>query len=73
MKKIIFGVLVIFIGVVLSVCCFTYASQHPWNYKGIDGILGSFLGTQMLIPFIIGIILTVGGLAICFVEAYIKK
>lgn len=31
----------------------------------IDGLLGSFLGTHMLIPFIIGLI-------ICFREAYLK-
>ena len=73
MKKIIFGTLVTIIGVVLSVCCFTYAAKTPWSYNGIDGILGSFLGTQMLLPFILGVVLSAVGLAICFIEAYIKK
>ena len=73
MKKIIFGSLITFIGVILSACCFSYAAEHPWSYNGIDGLLGSFLGTQMLIPFIIGCVATLIGLTICFIESYIKK
>jgi len=73
MKRVIFGSLVTIVGIILSVCCFSYAAQHPWSYNGIEGILGSFLGTQMIIPFIVGGVLTVVGLVICFVEAYIKK
>ena len=73
MKRVIFGSLVTIVGIILSACCFSYAAQHPWSYNGIEGILGSFLGTQMIIPFIVGGVLTVVGLVICFVEAYIKK
>ena len=73
MKRVIFGSLVTIVGIILSVCSFSYAAQHPWSYNGIEGILGSFLGTQMIIPFIVGGVLTVVGLVICFVEAYIKK
>ena len=73
MKRVIFGSLVTIVGIILSVCCFSYAAQHPWSYNGIEGILGSFLGTQMIIPSIVGGVLTVVGLVICFVEAYIKK
>ena len=39
--------------------CFIYAVMNPWNYNGINGLLGSFLGTQTLVPFIISTAATV--------------
>lgn len=73
MKKTIFGGLLVIIGLVFSVFCFVYAVINPWNYNGITGLLGSFLGTQTLIPFVISLIVLLTGLFICGYEAYIRK
>ena len=40
------------IGLVFSAFSFIYAALNPWNWNGIDGLLGSFLGTHMLLPFL---------------------
>lgn len=69
-NKMIFGVLITVIGLVFSAFSFIYAALNPWNWNGIGGLLGSFLGTHMLIPFIIGVIIMVAGLWLCFKEAY---
>lgn len=72
-NKMVLGVLITLIGLVFSAFSFIYAALNPWNYNGIDGLLGSFLGTNMLLPFIIGLAIMVVGLVICFKEAYGKK
>ncbi len=72
MKKTVCGVLVTVIGLVFSVVCLVYAMQHPWNYKGIDGLMGSLLGTKMLIPLILSFIVMLSGLVYCFWSAYQK-
>lgn len=71
-KKMICGVLLSVIGLVYSAFCFIYAAVHPWNYNGIGGLLGSFLGTDMLLPFILSTAVVCIGLILCFVEAYRK-
>ena len=71
-NKMVFGVLVTVIGLVFSAFSFIYAALNPWNWNGIGGLLGSFLGTHMLIPFIIGMGIMIAGLVICFIEAYRK-
>jgi len=71
-NKMIFGVLVTVIGLVFSAFSFIYAALNPWNWNGIDGLLGSFLGTHMLLPFLIGTAAMIAGLVICFLEAYRK-
>ena len=71
--KMIFGALVTIIGLVFSGFSFIYAALNPWNYNGIDGLLGSFLGTHMLIPFILGMIILVIGLFLCYKAAYGRK
>ena len=48
--KVIFGALLTVVGLVFSAFSFIYAAQNPWNWNGIDGLLGSFLGTHMLVP-----------------------
>ena len=53
-NKMVFGVLITIIGLVFSTFSFIYATLNPWNWNGIDGLLGSLLGTHMLIPFIRG-------------------
>lgn len=69
-NKMMFGVLVTVIGLVFAAFSFIYAAINPWNWNGIDGLLGSFLGTHMLIPFIIGVVVMTVGLVICFKETY---
>lgn len=71
-NKMMFGALVTIIGLVFSGFSFIYAAMNPWNWNGIDGLLGSFLGTHMLIPFILGVAVMIVGLVICFREAYPK-
>lgn len=39
-NKMISGVLVTIIGLVFSAFSFIYAVLNPWNYNGIDGVLG---------------------------------
>ena len=68
----VFGVLLSVIGLVFSASSFIYAALNPWVYDGITGLLGSFLGTHMLIPFIISTLVMLAGLAICFRMAFIK-
>ena len=73
MKKMLFGALLTVIGLVFSAFSFIWAAANPWNYNGIDGLLGSFLGTGMLAPFIISFLLMTGGLVIVWYETYIRK
>lgn len=68
--RMVFGVLLTIIGLVYSSFSFIYAAMNPYIWNGIDGLLGSFLGTHMLIPFVIGIAVMLVGLIICFREAY---
>ncbi len=67
------GVLVTLIGLVFSAFSFIYAALNPWSWNGIDGLLGSFLGTHMLVPFILSTAVMLAGLVLCFVIAYSKK
>lgn len=71
--KMICGVLVTLIGLVFSAFSFIYAALNPWNWNGIDGLLGSFLGTHMLVPFMLSTALMLAGLAFCFFIAYKEK
>lgn len=71
-SKMVFGVLVTVIGLVFAAFSFIYAALNPWNWNGMDGLLGSFLGTHMLIPFVLAMAVMLLGLRICFQEAYGK-
>jgi sterol desaturase/sphingolipid hydroxylase (fatty acid hydroxylase superfamily) len=71
-SKMVFGVLLTIIGLVFSAFSFIWAALNPWEWNGISGLLGSFLGTHMLIPFVIGTIVMLIGLLICFKEAFRK-
>lgn len=71
-KKMAFGILITIIGLVFSAFCFIYAVMHPYNYDGIEGLFGAFLGTDTLFPFIIATIVMCVGIIICFWEAYRK-
>ena len=71
-KKMICGVLVTVIGLAFSIFALAYASMNPWDYNGIDGLLGSLLGTQMLTPLILALTMMLAGLGYCFWCAYRK-
>ncbi|MBU5626312.1 hypothetical protein KQI82_05170 [Oscillibacter sp. MSJ-2] len=73
MKKFVFGVMLAVIGLMFAAICFVHALCNPWNYNGIDGLLGSFLGTDTLIPFVISLLVLIAGVVICGREAYRRK
>ncbi|NLZ38319.1 MAG: hypothetical protein GX893_01750 [Firmicutes bacterium] len=73
MKKLIFGALVFLSGIAGILVLLVLAVNNPWDYNGITGIRGFLQGSQTLWIFIIFIIMFIGGLAICFYEAYFKK
>lgn len=73
MKKFIVGVMLVVIGFIVSAFCFIYAVMNPWDYNGITGLRGAFLGTNTGTPFVISMIIMVIGLLICSYEAYISK
>ena len=50
--KLLCGLLLTLVGLVFSSICFIYAVMNPWNYNGINGLLGSFW-YPTLVPFII--------------------
>jgi len=70
--KLLCGLLLTLVGLVFSSFCFIYAVMNPWNYNGINGLLGSFLGTQTLVPFIISTAAMCAGLILCFYVAFHK-
>lgn len=73
MKKFVFGIMLTVIGLIYSAFCFIYAVMNPWNYNGIFGLLGAFLGTETLIPFLISMTVLIVGLIICGYEAYRRR
>lgn len=52
-----------FLGSIAILCS---ASIHQMNYNGITGILGSLLGLDLIISFIVCITLFICGLVVCF-------
>jgi hypothetical protein len=73
MKRFIFGMMLVIMGFITSAFCFVYAVMHPWDYNGITGLRGAFLGTYTGTPFIISMIVLVIGLIICFYESFIRE
>ena len=73
MKRFLFGLLLSVIGLCYSLFCFIRAVQEPWHYRGIDGILGSLMGNELLAPSLVFTLVMLLGLAICCAEAYRRK
>ena len=69
----IFGVLLTLIGLFFSGFCFIDAVLHPWNYNGVRGLLGAFLGQGTLVPFILSLLVMLLGLGVCFQRAFGKQ
>lgn len=72
-KKMVCGVLTTVVGLVFSAFCFFYTVMNPCIYNGIGGLMGSFLGADTLIPFIVSTAVMCIGLLLCFAEAFRKK
>lgn len=63
--KLVCGILLTVIGLVYSAVCFARALWTPWTYNGIGGLLGSLLGTGVLCPFVLSLLVMGLGLGIC--------
>ncbi|WP_295744564.1 hypothetical protein [uncultured Oscillibacter sp.] len=71
-KKMVCGVLLTVVGLIYSAFCFFYTLMNPCIYNGIGGLMGSFLGADTLLPFMISTAVMCIGLLLCFLEAYQK-
>ena len=69
-KKMVCGIMLTIIGLVFTAFCFINAVLNPCIYNGINGLLGSLLGRNTLIPFIISSVVMILGLVICFWRAF---
>lgn len=73
MKKMFFGSL-LFFGGIIGIITFTVLSViHPWDYNDITGLRGFLLGSKTMWIFILASVMSVIGIIICFYEAYIRK
>ena len=52
-----------FLGSIAILCS---ATLHQWDYNGITGVLGSLLGLDLIIPFIVCITLFICDFVVCF-------
>lgn len=66
MKKMILGIVWQLMGFLGSIAILCSATLHQCNYNGIPGVLGSLLGLDLIIPFIVCITLFICGLVVCF-------
>lgn len=65
MKKMILGIAWQLMGFLGSIAILCSAAVHQWDYNGITGVLGSLLGLELIIPFIVCITLFICGLVVC--------
>ena len=65
-KKMILGIVWQLMGFLGSIAILCSATLHQWDYDGITGVLGSLLGLDLIIPFIVCITLFICGLVVCF-------
>lgn len=66
MKKMILGIAWQLMGFLGSIAILCSVTLHQWDYNGITGVLGSLLGLDLIIPFIVCITLFICGLVVCF-------
>lgn len=67
MKKFILGIvwqMMGFLGAVVVIC--TAALNGPWDYNGITGLLGALLGTRLIWPLSVCILLFLLGIFLCY-------
>ena len=56
--------------------CICEAAQHNWTYNGISGIRSNLLGTGLMLPLVVCVILFVAGSAFViweFLKELLKK
>jgi len=63
MKKLITGLAWQAMGLLGAIMCICEATQHNWNYNGISGVWGSLLGTRLMLPLVVCVVLFVAGSA----------
>ena len=68
MKKMILGIVWQVLGFFGSILLLCAAAQRPWSYNGIEGLLGSLLGTRLIIPFVVCIVLFLAGIVLCLLD-----
>ncbi|MFW5648305.1 MAG: hypothetical protein ACOCG5_04400 [Candidatus Alkaliphilus sp. MAG34] len=73
MKKMIFGGLIFFGGLLGVIALVVMAALSPWSYNGIGGLWGALLGTGTMSAFILFSVMGLAGLVICIYEAYVRK
>ena len=61
MKKLITGLAWQTMGLFGAIMCICEAAQHNWTYNGISGIRGSLLGTRLMLPLVVSVVLFVAG------------
>ena len=66
MKKMMLGIVWQVLGFIGAIALVCVAVFHPWDYCGIEGLLGSLLGTNLLLPLIVCIVLFALGVIFCF-------
>ena len=66
MKKMILGIVWQLMGFLCSIIILCSSGPFQWDFKVITGILGSFLGLDLIIPLIICIIFFICGAVVCF-------
>lgn len=73
MKRFIFGIILIIIGLLYSLICFVYAILNPWISNDKTGLIVSLNQNHVLIPFLISVIILCLGILVCGYEAYKNK
>ncbi len=63
MKKLITGLVWQAMGLFGAIMCICEAAQHNWTYNGIRGIRSNLLGTGLMLPLVVCVILFVAGSA----------
>lgn len=61
MKKLITGLAWQAIGLFGAIMCICEAAQHNWTHNGISGIRGSLLGTRLMLPVLVCVVLFIAG------------
>lgn len=73
MKKIITGVVMSVLGLLGTIVLITIAALNPFNINGMDGLLVSLKGNDILFAFLCYLSLGAVGIIICIYESYFAK
>lgn len=72
MKKMFFGALLLFCGIIGVNTIVVLSIVRPWTYNGIDGLAGFLLGTNTKGIFCAFVLMAIIGIGITFYEAYLR-